>query len=360
MFSAGLQAAGSTAGAARQPRDDQPEVEARGGWDAAEWNSAQWRALTRHRRKPDFYRFDSYFAEAAFDCASGFGPHWTSEILQYGLIVFKPEAVVGRRVNIALASLEAREFSILALAPITFDSAVTHALWRYQLNFATLDRLRLQTVFRPATPTICAIVTHQRKDDCVTCPVQVRLKGLKGAAQPEQRSKSSLRELLAAPNALLNFVHAPDEPADLVREMGVLWNVTERRALIRLLCSVPPALSKSALHGAVARLNQENQPHDLAPRAALLRLGRWIAQLPVSARQTALRDGIVATLAAAEEQPVSLPDLEHRLMTIGADVMAWPDAVRWDAYVGLSGAIVRDRERVKALIHDDDGESWPC
>lgn len=58
-------------------------------------------------------------------------------------------------------------------------------------------------------------------------PLSVRLTEQKGAAKETLRSKYHLRSILKPLNIILNYVHTADEPADVIREIGILCGTSE-------------------------------------------------------------------------------------------------------------------------------------
>ena len=59
-------------------------------------------------------------------------------------------------------------------------------------------------------------------------PASVELTGLKGPTDPDARAPGQLRHLLGRYSYLLNLVHTPDEPADVLRELGAAEAAVER------------------------------------------------------------------------------------------------------------------------------------
>ena len=63
-------------------------------------------------------------------------------------------------------------------------------------------------------------------------PTTVRLTDRKGPTAPAQRMPGELRHLLGGSTYLLNLVHSTDEPADVVRELGIYLDAVERAEAI--------------------------------------------------------------------------------------------------------------------------------
>lgn len=142
----------------------------------------------------------------------------------------------------------------------------------------------------------------------------MRLQQFKGPTLPRQRAAHHLRAGLGPPNRLLNFVHAADEPADVLREVGLLLDRPTRRVVIERMRSGRPALDELArLRDAVYR---DDEPHDLLPAPALSRL-------------------------VAVVQAVCPPDVVERSMPL------------------LAGLLDRDLEDAALAWHHAHGMLWP-
>lgn len=304
-----------------------------------------WRELTRNPEKRRLYASDSWFLEGQAMLEDLVGPGWVERLHGTAMILFKPEAVAGRRLARALDYLESHRLRVTSFATPIVDAALTHQLWRYQLNFATVDRILLQTRLRPPTRTL-AVLLRGASDD--PRPLTIRLKALKGAAVPEVRSAGTLRDALGSTTALLNFVHAPDEPADLVRELAIFAHGSAAALDIARDAAAP----RGDLERAISELYEEAPAHDLDCAAARARARARVLEMAggqAAAAQLA---------AAAPGQPLSLRALLRALATADPGWSGWPSSHRWDLAVGAADAIVRDRTDVAALLNDSQTGSW--
>src|SRR5207237_1940393 len=93
---------------------------------------------------------------------------------------------------------------------------------------------------------------------------------LKGPARQAERRPGQIRYRLRNPALLLNFLHTPDEPADAVRELGVLFAADERLALFGELREARDVSLRPAFAAAYA----ETPPHALDLDASLELLAR--------------------------------------------------------------------------------------
>lgn len=209
--------------------------------------------LTNCRGKIAAYRMDPYFRQ-------GFEGINLVEAQSVTLMVLKPEAVVGRRLGPALEFLENNGFEVLEARRIRLSPILARELWRYQLNTATQDRLDVIDVLLPSTDSLLLLL-RDRTSQAGGIPAATRLSQLKGSSDPSLQQPHSLRSRLQAPTRLLNFVHAPDEPADVVRELA-LFEVATGHQLAKPWGDLE-AIGNAELAQAVQDLEQGAVSHDL-------------------------------------------------------------------------------------------------
>jgi hypothetical protein len=192
--------------------------------------TADWAALTESPAKSGLFAQDLYFRECWDSAVDTFGTKVTEALAPLGLVSFKSDGIAGRRGERTLDYLARHGFTIVAFSPFRHNRHSMRELWRYNWHVYTTDRLALMTLMHTAAETMLVIVRDDRYDGVV--PATVRLADLKGSADPAHRGPDHLRSVLEPPNQTINFVHVADEPADLVRETGILLDRSELRRLL--------------------------------------------------------------------------------------------------------------------------------
>jgi len=145
-----------------------------------------------------------------------------------GSVLFKSDSLLAGNTRLGMAQLIRAEFAVRAGREIRFNDPQVRALWRYALGRYTDERMAILGRLLCQAPSLYLLVeahsSHSR------LPTAVRLTDFKGEALPSQRKSGSLRAVLAGvQSAMLNFVHTADEPADVVRELGLLFDEAGRR-----------------------------------------------------------------------------------------------------------------------------------
>ncbi len=229
-----------------------------------------WRHLTSVARKRDCYRRDPHFREAMYDGVRILGDELFAALHSVALLAFKPEALAGRRVDAVLRFVTKHRFTPMCIVPLVFTRHIVRELWRYQWNAATIEKMELADRLNCALPTVMLLLRDDRLPR--ELPASVRLKTLKGSAVTAGRDVGSLRAAIAAPNRMITFVHAPDEPADVIRELGVFF---DRPTRLAILSNLRCGLSSDATRRCERQLRELEQraPHaDLDHRAAWQRV----------------------------------------------------------------------------------------
>ena len=195
------------------------------GADHAEPLAASLSALPVKRA---LFAVDSYFRDG-WDDLLEVVPEPSALLHTHATLLLKPDAVAGRRLEAALDWLLEQGALVVAAERIRLDRHTTRAMWWYQWNVATRERRELADALVTAGESLLLVA---RLPDAPT-PATLRLSNLKGPADPAKREPWQLRQRLDNDNFLINFVHTADEPADLVREFGILLDGPDRRRLSR-------------------------------------------------------------------------------------------------------------------------------
>jgi hypothetical protein len=233
-------------------------------------NAIDWRSLTSLPGKPGFYAHDSHFREGWLEATAAWEGELAACLRRTALVLFKVEAVAGRRVRPALELLAERGFAPVAALRVRYDANLYHTLYRYQLRRATLDKIRLYTRWAAGQPALLAAFADLSPLPAV--PASVRLKSMKGHALVARRSGGDLRSLLRSPNSIINFLHSADEPADIVREVPIFLAAGQRRGFLEAVRAADADAGGSRLRRLLTRLERSVPEHDIDPRAAGHRL----------------------------------------------------------------------------------------
>lgn len=290
--------------------------------------------LTCHPAKQCLYGADTYYQEAHGQLA-GLTGDITGFAHRHAALLLKPDAVVARRLEAAVQWLGERRFRIVGAAVTHLTRTMIRALWYFQWNLATPHRRRLAALFLEDADALVLIVRPERAPDV---PATVELTRLKGPTDPDARVPGQLRHRLGRYSYLLNLVHTPDEPADLLRELAVHFDETERH---RLLTHALAGEDRTTHALELAdRLHAATKPRDLDFEPALDRLRRDLAR--------ALGPG-----TPTDPYGVAEAALRHRLKVDGAD-FGRADIDRWDTVV-VGSAVLPMRQPGRVPVLDGAG-----
>jgi len=235
-------------------------------------DTATWRKLSRSPSRHKALALNLYFRDCWEDALAILGSSAAETLRGYALLIFKPESVVGRRITPALDWLMEHHFSPVAFAPVTHTRHTMINLWKYsRWTPAMPDWIQLAGLMHTSTDTLLVILRDEEQEvDRDAC---ARLVRLKGSAISQQRNRSHLREALRPPSEIFNFVHSSDEPADLVREVGICLDRPHRRQLLQTLITYEKNRHLVSKLGAeVARLEAASAEHDFDFKRSLQRI----------------------------------------------------------------------------------------
>lgn len=176
-----------------------------------------WESLTRLPEKASAFGADPLTRTAL---AVAGRSDLAARLWDLALIVVKPEALVSGRMAGVRRFLAAHGLSVVASFGAELDAARSHALWSYPWVKATTDRVRLHVMMSEREQSRCLLV--RRDEPGGDMPLTMWLAVRKGSSNGRARTPGQLRSELGMTNRMIAFVHCPDEPADLLRDMYVL------------------------------------------------------------------------------------------------------------------------------------------
>lgn len=232
--------------------------------------------LTVSPRKRELYALDHYFREAWEDAQSIWGSQCQTLLATTAAILLKPENLVARRTVSTMSYLRSAGFSPVAFSEIRLSRHRARELWRFQFNSATLVRFEFIDLWSAGSPALFILLRDENLAAATSGELAQpraateRLTALKGPALSTERLPTDLRSHLGQRNSLLNFVHTSDEPAEVVRDLGVLLSRAARRRMFRAVlrgqCVMEP------LQARIGRLYRYAPLHDLHFDQALARI----------------------------------------------------------------------------------------
>ncbi|WP_431973615.1 nucleoside-diphosphate kinase [Micromonospora haikouensis] len=194
--------------------------------------TVDWPALSRIPEKIEYYRHDIYLREALAELTERFGADLPDVLWRSTLLLVRPEGLRSGRLPAVLEFLDHHGFAVVAARTVAFDRLQAREMWRYQHTLASIDRLAVTDQILVGNPSLVLLLRARTSG---ALPASVELCTLKGPADPARRRPDTLRSLLDQPNLMFSLIHCADEPADLARELGIMFDSAARRELIAAL-----------------------------------------------------------------------------------------------------------------------------
>ena len=221
-----------------------------------------WSRLTMSRRKWRFYRDEPGFMAAHACLLAEFGIPVIDALQRHAIALMKPEAWLEQLFPRVEHFLARNGFQIVELFRTELSPVVSREIWRYSWNVGPVERVEVSELILGLGPTYGLLLRDTRPSDEIASAV--RLARLKGPALPERQGPGHLRYELGAPNRIVSYVHIPDEPADIIRDLSLLLG---RREMLRVLSrTLEPPLAPLAID--LDALDDVAQIDDTRPPAA--------------------------------------------------------------------------------------------
>jgi nucleoside diphosphate kinase len=147
---------------------------------------------------------------------------------RHSLLLLAPGAIVSRAVDPTLKWLSGNGFRVVDAAAVPLNRHLVRALWRYSWNTVSPERRRLTDLLAGISEALLLVVTGPDGE----LPAPVRLAEGAGPDDPAQRRPGQLRYLLGRRSTVLDPVHTPEDPADVVRELAIFFSETRRAEVI--------------------------------------------------------------------------------------------------------------------------------
>jgi hypothetical protein len=286
--------------------------------------------LARDDRKRAVFPDDPYFWEgwASYRAARPAGRALT----RLTFLLVKPEAIAGRRVEPILEFVRSAGFLVVGTWPVRMGRHEVRNLWRYSLNELPIAHIRALEMLVTAGQLFLVGLSLGR-DACLdrvdrgqVTAAELLSRGKGSSSRPE--ASGTLRQRLGCPALMLNFVHAPDEPADVLRELAVLCDANlQEQVISRLIAAAewPPERFDATRREAAATMTSQyasSPAHDLDIEATFRRMRRWLRDRPAAALGPAARCAVETGTVTPERALEVVRSLE-----LAAELPMWDRVV---------------------------------
>jgi hypothetical protein len=183
-----------------------------------------WSKITNNPSKIDLFSHDQYFRISSEIGSHILGSGFEDKLKSYALVVIKPESTIFHRAKKIVELIENEGFKLVFFLNKTMSRTECIELWRYQWNAASSMRMLISSKLTSYCPSYFLIFEAPKT---LTEIASTHLSRLKGSAIESQRNEGHFRSILQPINRMLNYLHVSDEPADVIREIGVLldWDM---------------------------------------------------------------------------------------------------------------------------------------
>jgi hypothetical protein len=306
--------------------------------------------LTAVPKKYHYFREESYFRESWEVAVSVLGPGVLGSLQRFAMLALKPECILGRKSEAVLEYMARNGFRPVIAQPFRYDRHRTREIWRFQWNIATLDRLQLGDLLHTAADAIMVLFVDEHTNTGL--PGSVRLAGLKGSSLPWERSHEHLRTHLAALNRMIVFVHCSDEPVDIVRELGILFDPAQLRDLYGRIRAALSGQVCDDVATALANVHNRFPARPLVVAEATRRVRKQLARVQGSGTAAARRADLALVAAIESDGKLDWGAWSADLREAGHSPAGWDEILVATQY------ILHDVPDVRCIISESGRERW--
>lgn len=225
----------------------------------------EWKQLTIFGSKKNYFSTETYFRESFFDGHDVIGENFVNMMVRTAVVVLKPEVFATRKASDVISLIEKYNFKLKAFTTVSYDRLKIRETWRYQYSEATIDRMSLVDHLYCLGDALLLFFEDTSPE--ITMPASARLHKLKGASEERLRTADTLRSIIKIPNGVIRLFHIPDEPADIIREIGILMGRDQRISLYSRL-NQPSRTNPEQLASTISGLEAQHPWHDFSLKTA--------------------------------------------------------------------------------------------
>ena len=182
-------------------------------------------ALSNTPQKLEIYRNDFYYEWSFNQALNILQDEFLYILKNTALLLIKPDANIMNRIPIILRLLDSNGYELLYVARLQVTHTQATEMWKYQWSAATIDRIIVNEKLMELGPSFFLLLRNRQHTHSSAQPLSAYLTEQKGAANKKLQKAENFRAVLKPLNIILNYIHTADEPADVIREIGVLVGI---------------------------------------------------------------------------------------------------------------------------------------
>jgi hypothetical protein len=239
-------------------------------------------------------------------------------------VVLRPDAVVRRKLEVAIDLIRREGFRPLAVAPVRFSHQVVRSHWTADRPDETGGKewRRAVDIFIEHTDSMFILLVDERGGELSATR---RLTDFKGPFAASQRTSRHLRTALDDGGIPpFNCVHSPNDESLFLRELGLFLNSWHRLRLLGAGVLADGATIEEDLAALTRRLYAERPPHDFSVNNSLDRIAD-VVRAAVHRRALSSLDGekLLSLCAASKAGGAAVDELYLRLATSRLEFDPW-------------------------------------
>lgn len=174
------------------------------------------------------YEIVNYKQEISYNISEQLAQlYWSDcydKLNKIGLMIIKPEAIYLNKVGLILNILEKHNFELIIAYNKKLTPSQTNEIWKNSWINSSNERILINHKLFSSCDSIILFLRYRKYSKYSTCEL---LTNLKGPAIPKNRKPWQIRSIIQPINLILNYVHTSDTTGDLLREVGIIFDIKE-------------------------------------------------------------------------------------------------------------------------------------
>ncbi|MCQ3815047.1 MAG: hypothetical protein KTU85_11625 [Acidimicrobiia bacterium] len=234
------------------------------GVSPSELLAGRWRLLNDDQSKLRRHLIDPDFRVGLDSVAKTLGHDAAPVLRRHAFLLLQPDCMARQMANRCLELVETEGFAPVRSLRLRLRVDMVRRLWKARSSDWTPNSNVIAELICTRGESVLVILADTTAE--LREPASVRLRRFKCPAQPEARSRHSLRPLFGAAGPLVVLVHTSDEPLDLIRESAIFAGEPAQEPFATMLLGTEAATCRERILADAAQLQRDAEAHDLDTR----------------------------------------------------------------------------------------------
>jgi nucleoside diphosphate kinase len=228
------------------------------------------------------------FFRASLEVFKDYVEDFESFFKNHTYLVIKPDGIVAGSFEKILNVLREYEFEVVGNDSFEYTPNSVKQCWYYESRQFPPEWCKLFEMVLTEKKS-ALLLLRDAKPDGISPSACERLAKLKGSAMESKRNELHIRTKIGAGSGLLAFIHVPDSPLSMIKELGIILSEKQCKQLLANRRKGHCALVRDDIKDFIQSVHGTVTTHDLNFEKSLERLRDYANGLEESVRLQFLR-----------------------------------------------------------------------